>query len=456
MEQETTSDAMERPEAATLEQQIEQHCDDPRALEMLYRRAQDVGADALFRERILECARRAPDSVLLRAWTYRLDTALDSDAPNADRERGQRWPAALALSTLLGACFVWLADGQPPIPVPGPSAPAFWLGWAPLTALCILVYLALFDARQNRRALYSVALSSLLVLTASMAVLCTGRQDDVAALIAIHMPFVCWCIVGGVLAWRGDAPADQGYRFVLKSLSTVLSAGIFLAAGLVFSGLSYGIFAALGIELPDALMVRLAAFGIGAVPLLALASTCDPHRPLAPEDERASVGHLLHTLGVLLMPLSLAVLVIYLIGFVPLHFRQPFYAREVLAVYNGALFALLLLLALVASRPLPTRWDNTMRCAAAGLMALALGLNAYALTAICFRIVEWGLTPNRLAVVGWNGVTLAIVASALWKQWHSRAVSWMPPLRHTLARGLLWAGSWSLGLCYILLLASDS
>lgn len=443
---------MERPEALELGHQVERQCDDPLALERLYRRAQDIGLDALFRERIAECARRQPDSPLLQAWVYRLDATLDVSAQYADQRRALRWPAALALSALQGACFVWLADGQPPIPVPGPSAPAFWLGWAPLTALCVLVYLALFDARTNRRTIYSVALTLTLALGASLAALCAGRQDDVAALVAIHMPFVCWCIIGGVLTWRTDDPAEGGYAFVLQSLATALSAGIYLAAGLVFSALSYGIFAALGIEVPDALMVRLAALGIGAVPLLALASACNPARPLAAETERAGFGHLLHTLGILLMPLSLAVLCVYLIGFVPLHFRQPFYAREVLAVYNGALFALLLLLALVVSRPMPARWDRAMRYASIGLMALALALNAYALMAICYRIVEWGLTPNRLAVVGWNGITLVIFALALWSQRQPRAVGWMLPLRRSLARGLLWAGPWALVVCYILAL----
>ncbi len=441
---------MERVEESALGHQIEQQCDDPLALEVLYRHARESGAEALFRERIAECARLKPDSVLLRAWAYRLYIALDGTSQNADQGRRRRWPTALALSALQGACFIGLADGRPPVPVPGTSTAAFWLGWAPLTAMSVLVYLALFDARAAGRTIYAFALFSLLALTATMALLCAARLDDVAALVAIHLPFVCWCLVGGVLIWRTDGPAERGYAFVLKSLSTVLSAGIYLAAGLVFSGLSYGIFAALGIDLPEALMVRLAAWGLGAVPLIALASTCDPARPLALEDERASFAHLLHTLGILLMPLSLAVLAIYLIGFVPQHFRQPFYAREVLAVFNGALFALLLLLALVASRPMSTHWDSAARYASVSLMVLALALNTYALMAIGYRIVEWGLTPNRLAVIGWNGITLAIVASALWNQWKTRATWWIPPLRRSLAQGLLWAGPWAIGLCYIL------
>jgi hypothetical protein len=53
-----------------------------------------------------------------------------------------------------------------------------------------------------------------------------------------------------------------------------------------------------------------------------------------------------------------------------------------------------------------------------GLSALAIVLNAIALSAIVFRISEWGFTPNRLAVLGSNALMLihmGLLCLALYK-----------------------------------------
>lgn len=435
-------------ESAELAEQINTHRDDPLALEKIYRRALTLGAATQFETAIAAGAQHFPNSRALQAWVYRLNLADDDAEKRSARKR--RWPLALALSALQGIGFALLADAQPPLPFPGPSVPAFWLGWAPLMTLCVLAFLFVSDRRSAPGRIYAVSLCLLAALTATLALLNAHREDDVAALIALHVPFACWLLVGGTLVWRAGAIRKRLYIFVLKSLSTALTAGIYLASGVVFGALSLGIFAALGIEWPDALIVRLAALGLGAVPLWALASTCDPADPLSLRDEPVSFLPLMHILGTLLTPLSIIVLIVYLVGFVPQHFFQPFYAREVLAVYNGALGALMLLLVLVASRPVAPRWNHLMRTACLLLSGLALALSTYALAAIAYRLYEWGLTPNRLAVMGWNGIALVAITTLLVHQWQHRTSHWIPLLQRSLGGALLWIGPWIVGLCYAL------
>src|SRR5262245_30211061 len=131
----------------TLNSQIESVSGDPAGLELLYRQAVTAGDEAAFKKAIEQAAGKHPEDVLFSAWIYRLGVrptpGLGTEGPTVNHSQTRRWSIAIAMSVALGVVSALLARGKPPIPIPGEANPLFWIGWAPLVALGILVYLAI-------------------------------------------------------------------------------------------------------------------------------------------------------------------------------------------------------------------------------------------------------------------------------------------------------------------------
>src|SRR5690606_33437158 len=160
------------------------------------------------------------------------------------------------------------------------------------------------------------------------------------------------------------------------------------------------IFAVLGIELPEDDLVVVAAWAVGALPLLAVGSVYDATAAPAAQDWEAGLTRTLRILARLILPLALGVLLVYVLWFIPAYFQKPFEERDVLIVYNATILAILVLLSVVVSGPVDARSDRQQplfRYAVLALGALTLILNVYALAAVVSRALAFGL--DRKSVV---------------------------------------------------------
>lgn len=447
-----------------LSERVEEARDDAAALESIYRKSRSEGREAEFTGAVAALARQYPDNVLLAAWAYRLDVQPGEGATFAGPEAvtrvppDRRWIVAVPTSILLGFVFALLAWGKPPMPLPGVSQPAFVLGWGTVTTAAILVFGFAANPDKERLPAYGVGI---LLLAAFFALAAwkgwepawsaiprstASKFDDQALLIALHLPFVSWAILAGVVCARLEQMWKQLYAFVAKSAEVVVTAGLYLIAGVVFSSLTVGIFTVLGIELPDGFTIRFAAWGFGVIPVLAVATAYDPSRTPAEQDWRTGLARVLRILVRLMLPLALAVLVVYVAWFIPLYFWQAFKERETLIVYNATIMAMIAVLACAApglEERLDGRQSRILRLAIVMAGVLTLLLNAYALAAVIGRALAGGYTPNRHAVIGWNVVTLLMLATVLARQALAQGKSWADVFRNSIAQALVLAVAWA-------------
>lgn len=436
-----------------LKNQIEKAKNDAAGLERLYKQALVDGNEAAFKEAIGQSAKEQSGNVLFSAWTFRLDV-LPLHSPVAGLEdqtvkqsQARRWWIAVATSFVLGVLFILFAQHKPPVPIPDEAFPLFWIGWSPLAALGILFYLAMVDRSSERIYRYAGFAVAVILIAVYIAVTVWGRTDDIATLSTLHLPFVVWAAIGAAVTLTHPDPARQGYAYLVKSVETLLVGGIYLGGGALFLGLTYGIFAVLGINLPEQNLQTIVAWGIGAIPVLALASVYDPMASPVAQDWTTGLMRIIRILTQLLLPLALGVLIVYVLYFVPAYFWRPFQEREVLAVYNATILAILVLLSVVVSGAADERsprHDTFLRYGVRILVGLTLFLNVYALSAIASRIVNIGLTPNRYAVLGWNIVTLLMLAVVGFRQWKGRSDSWINNFRESIACVSVLAAVWVL------------
>ena len=432
--------------------QIEEARGDAGGLERLYRQALVAGDEPTFKEAIGQCAGDHPEDILFSAWACRLDVRSQPDVAGSvgqsiKQSQTRHWPTAVAASVVLGILYALFAADKPPVPNPSEANPLFWIGWGPVTALAVLFYLAMVDRTRERVRRYVGLAVALLPITAYTALLAWSRTDQIAILIALHLPFVAWAAVGASLTLGQPDPARQRYACLVKSLETVLTGGIYFGAGVIFVGLTHGIFSVLGIKLPQDGLQTVAAWGIGAIPILALASVYDPAAAPVAQNWTTGLARILRILSWLLLPLALSVLAVYVFWFIPAYFWRPFQEREVLIVYNATILAILVLLTAVAMGPdeqRSPRQDTILRYAILALAGVTLLLNVYSLAAIVSRTFEFGLTPNRYAVLGWNIVTLLMLTVVVIRLWKVRSAQWVHVFRESVARVSVLAGAWAL------------
>jgi hypothetical protein len=431
---------------------------DAATLEKLYRQALSAGEESTFKEAIREQFTEDPEDLLFSAWAYRLDiVAEESEVQPSRQQQALHWRTAIAGSIVLGVFFALCAGGKPPVPVPGVASPWFWIGWGPLTAVGLLSYLALMDRTQERMRLYMGQAAAVVLLALLAALTAWDRTDHLAGLIALHLPFVAWIAVGGT-ARAHPHPARQFHAFLVKSAETTLTAGVNVAAGALFMGLTLGIFAVLGIQLPETGLLIVSAWGIGTIPILALASVYDPSIAPIQQNWTTGLARILRILTRLILPLVLGVLAVYVFWFIPNYFWRPFQEREILIVYNATIMAVLALLAVALTSPDEGRsaaQDAVLRYALLAVGALTLLLNAYSLAAIADRTLQLGLTPNRYAVFGWNIATLLMLAGITFKLWRADQAWWVDAVRKSVARLMVPAIVWALWVLLILPLSFD-
>jgi hypothetical protein len=442
----------------TIENKFDSARRHPGKLEALYREMRDAGESPAFMAALANQLELHPGDTLLQAWACRLDIGIAAprEEPAGQLSRtsqSNNFIAALIVSVVLAFCYVLISRGGPPAPVPGEARPMFWLGWSPLAALAMLIFLAWSDRSPGRLRRYAWPAVAVAAIGLVAAVRNWSNTGPVAELIAMHLPFAVWAAVGIGLCAGRDNPYGQGYAFMIKSLETVMAGGIYLGSLAVFAGLTNGIFDVIGIELAEEKFQWVLACGIGIVPVMALASCYQPSAAPADQGQSSGLAGIVAVIARLILPLALGVLLVYLLWFIPAYFERPFQERGVLIVYNATILAVLVLLAVVVQETGRNRLagsEHLFRYAVVAMTGLTLLLNVYALAAILYRTLNHGLTPNRYACLGWNAVTLLILAGLLLTVLRSGPRRWSQAFQLTLARLATLAAIWALWVAVIL------
>jgi hypothetical protein len=259
-----------------MQDQISQTINDPSGLEQLYQRVLRQKIEAEFTQAIQAAYTEAPDNMLLAAWHYRLQTAIEVT-------RHILWKFAVPPAFLCGLLLWFLSDDDFTFI---DRIPLFIVVAAPIAAVAALAFLSIASQRSYRLA-FTLAVS-LLVLTLYILLIVptmvTWAQSPAANLMLIHLPVLSLAAVGIFLTgWRSHP--EQRFAFVIKTYEVVTTGGLFAVAILIFFMVTYGLFNALNIELPTLIQRLIWAGGGGMLPVLIVAIT---YNPLAPQKNKTS------------------------------------------------------------------------------------------------------------------------------------------------------------------------
>lgn len=411
----------------TLIQEIQAAKKDPNKLEQLYQTAQKEGQTEVFQSALLACYEDDPDNLLYAAWFYRFQ---QTEEITGKPRRVVNWVWAIPLSVLTGLIFWALSDFESMMYLD--HLPILVLWWSPIATMSALIFMTVTAKKNQVRAvalglgLIAVTIYALLVAPGLGVPWKTNYYLDLAA---IHIPLLCWIALGiSVLGFKSSV--EDRFAFLIKSIEVMITAGLYLIAGLALGGITIGMFEALGISIPDIWMRLIAAGGFGLLPVLAVASVYDPTLPPSEQDFDQGLSKFIATMMRLLLPLTLGVLVIYIIV-IPFYFFEPFNNRDVLIVYNLMLFAIMALLlgaTPISGDDLSSQLQKWLRLGIITVAILAGLVSVYALSATIFRTIEGGWTINRITIIGWNVINICILFWLVFKQFKDGREKWIDSL----------------------------
>lgn len=164
----------------------------------------------------------------------------------------------------------------------------------------------------------------------------------------------------------------------------------------MMTAITVGLFSLIGFQIEQFYFEYVVLFALPAVPIVATHLT---------QTNPQLVNKVSPVIAKIFSPLVLVMLVIYL-GAIIFSGKDPYNDREFLLLFN------LLLIGVMALIFFSVAESATNQKTASGIWVLLLlssvtvVVNGIALSAISFRISEWGITPNRVAVLGANVLML--------------------------------------------------
>jgi hypothetical protein len=224
-----------------------------------------------------------------------------------------------------------------------------------------------------------------------------NRTSDTLTLACIHLPLFLWTVLG--FAFVGDKINNYQKRldFLRYNGDLIVMTAIILLAGGLLAGITVGLFSLIDVRIQELYFQYVGIWGLAAAPILGtyLVQT-NPHL----------VNKVSPIIAKVFTPLVLATLVIYLIAVIYTG-KDPYNDREFLIIFNLLLVGVmaLILFSIIESSKNSVGKTETLLLLALAVMTIVI--NGIALSAIVFRISEWGITPNRLAVLGGNLLILS-------------------------------------------------
>lgn len=262
------------------------------------------------------------------------------------------------------------------------------------TAFIVLPFLMGYFIFQNKPPLKYVLVicSTVLISLLYINMLPHNDSSDSIFLASIHLPLFLWSVTG--LTYTGSDWKNNEKRlgFLRFNGDLVVLTTIILIGGGLLMAITLGLFNLIHVNIEKFYMNYVVVWGLAASPIVATyLIRMNPQL----------VNKVSPVIAKVFTPLVLITLVFYILA-VFISGNSPYDNREFLLIFN---FLLLGVMAIILFSVAATSKESYGKLGLIPLLLLSLAtivVNIIALSAIVMRIVEWGFSPNKIAVLGGN------------------------------------------------------
>ncbi len=224
-----------------------------------------------------------------------------------------------------------------------------------------------------------------------MNVLPWSGSSDTRILSSLHFSFITWLILGMSYVNFEISSSRARMLFLKRNGDTFILTGVLLCAGMVLIMLTVSMFSVIKVRIDSILENYVVVYGLVAAPLAANYMI---------ESSPKIINKVAPFISKIFTPLMLVIMTGFLAALI-FFAKDPFNNREELIVFNILLAAIIAVI--IFSFSGNSENHRSIYNKILLLLSLeALVINSIALSAIIYRLFSFGLSPNKIAVLGAN------------------------------------------------------
>jgi hypothetical protein len=366
-----------------MQNEIRSHISDPEILEKLYR--DDKKAFKAAFEQVYPAMEQTEAA---RFWKARLDY-------EGRPETVRSFRLAEIISVIAICLFIAFLIRIPAIfHLSGPDA--FYQRYVSLIVfLGISLYTVWSKKIREPKKLVFTALA-FLIPSLYVSFLTVSGGGDAVILSLIHLPLLMWFVYGAVFTSWELNDRDKSMGFLRHNGDLAIMYILFAISGGILTGITIALFASIGISIEKLYTENILVSGAVAAPVVA---------SFFIEKIPSLVSKIASVIAGIFSPLVLITLLVFL-GSVIVTGKDPYNDRDFLLIFNGILLGVMGIIIFSVSETSALTDRKFGSYILLMLSVITVIVDLVALSAIFYRLGEFGLTPNRLAVLVSNLLVL--------------------------------------------------
>lgn len=238
----------------------------------------------------------------------------------------------------------------------------------------------------------AVAFSLIIFSWVYMNLLPAVESNDSLILACMHMPIFAWTMLGFIYIKGEVNNAKAKIEYLIFNSNLAVMSALLVMAGFIFSALTIGLFSLIEVKIETFYFSYIVITGLSAIPLIA---------SYLVENNAGLVNKITPLIAKIFTPLVLIMLSIFTITLFATG-KSIYSNRDFLLIFNLVLIgvmALILFSVIEANKQKENRVNTILLLL---LAMVTIIVNGIALSAILFRLSAFGISANRIAVLGAN------------------------------------------------------
>jgi hypothetical protein len=251
-----------------------------------------------------------------------------------------------------------------------------------------LFYLIKYKAESKK---YLIIFSIVFISVLFMNLIPWQDSSNTKILSAIHFSFITWIMLGAAYVKFDLSPGKARMLFLKRNGDTFILTGVILCAGMLLIMLTVAMFKVIEIRIDKILEDYIVVYGLVSVPIIANYMI---------ESSPKIINKVAPFISKIFTPLMLIVMTGFLTALI-FFAKDPFNNREELIVFNILLIAIMGVIVFTFSGN-SANYKSVYNKILLLLSFEALIINSIALSAIIYRLLSFGASPNKIAILGAN------------------------------------------------------
>jgi hypothetical protein len=218
----------------------------------------------------------------------------------------------------------------------------------------------------------------------------SGLKNTTSSLAFFHLPIMVWILLGYVFLGNKMDFFKNGIQYFRYSADLLLMSVIILLSGFLFMAMTMGLFKLIGIDTAFIIQNYILVWGLPAVPIIAT---------FIVQNNPQVVNKISPVIAKIFTPMVTLMLILFLFGIIVTG-KNLSKDREFLVVFNALLIGVMALIIFSLSEMSKVGRQPFQLYTLLTLSVITIILNSFALFAIVLRLLEFGLSANRIAVIG--------------------------------------------------------